>query len=267
LWSHEAKSVQMWLSVDPLAEKYYTLSPYNYAGNIPTRFIDYDGKDFGISFKNGAITISQTWYHDSKDSTEDLLQKAIDYINSNSGKYGVQTKNGDIIPVNFEINFSNKEDVTYDDGFINNHSKNQDLARKGGTANYMSLAGMELVNSCNAKGIALEGGDDTKYYYDANDNTGNNADAGTVGHEIMHTLGMSHSAIGKIGTNMTKDGIGGMLLYASKNGKNINIKLSNIIQNAYLGSPGESISKGDKPSVINTDNNKIKLSGTIVEIK
>jgi hypothetical protein len=49
--SHEAKSVQMWLSVDPLAEQYRKWSPYTYCVNSPLRFVDPDGMrvaNFGI---------------------------------------------------------------------------------------------------------------------------------------------------------------------------------------------------------------------------
>ena len=37
----------VWLSVDPLAEKYPSLSPYVYAGNNPVKYVDYDGRYFG----------------------------------------------------------------------------------------------------------------------------------------------------------------------------------------------------------------------------
>lgn len=41
----DTKEQARWLSVDPLSEKYYDLSPYNYCWNNPTNVIDPDGRD------------------------------------------------------------------------------------------------------------------------------------------------------------------------------------------------------------------------------
>lgn len=43
--SHEAESVQWFISVDPLAEKYPNISPYVYCINNPINVIDPDGRD------------------------------------------------------------------------------------------------------------------------------------------------------------------------------------------------------------------------------
>ena len=41
-----------WLSIDPLAEKYYSLAPYNYVANNPLKYIDPDGQDIILIFRS-----------------------------------------------------------------------------------------------------------------------------------------------------------------------------------------------------------------------
>ena len=48
----------MWLSIDPLADKYPNISPYNYCMWNPVKLVDPDGKDvvlvmYGVTFING----------------------------------------------------------------------------------------------------------------------------------------------------------------------------------------------------------------------
>ena len=44
---HYHPTLSIWLSVDPLADKYPGVSPYTYCGNNPVRLVDPDGREIG----------------------------------------------------------------------------------------------------------------------------------------------------------------------------------------------------------------------------
>jgi RHS repeat-associated protein len=52
--------IMRFTTVDPLAEKYYSVSPYAYCGNNPVRFVDPDGKGVFESIKNYFGNISKS---------------------------------------------------------------------------------------------------------------------------------------------------------------------------------------------------------------
>jgi len=52
-----------WTTPDPLAEKYYSISPYAFCNNNPVNFVDLDGRDIWHINKNGVIT----WEEESEE--------------------------------------------------------------------------------------------------------------------------------------------------------------------------------------------------------
>ena len=42
-----ASELSMWLSTDPMSDKYPSLTPYNYCANNPIKLIDPNGEEFG----------------------------------------------------------------------------------------------------------------------------------------------------------------------------------------------------------------------------
>ncbi|MEE0997835.1 MAG: RHS repeat-associated core domain-containing protein [Paludibacteraceae bacterium] len=67
----------MWLSTDPLFEKYVGMSPYNYCAGNPVMLVDPDGRDAEISINDeeGCITIKANIILDGSHASEELANK------------------------------------------------------------------------------------------------------------------------------------------------------------------------------------------------
>ena len=59
-----------WLSQDPMAEKYYPISPYAYCAGNPVNLVDPDGMDWYYLHQDGTITFG---FEDNYDEDNDYL--------------------------------------------------------------------------------------------------------------------------------------------------------------------------------------------------
>ncbi len=89
------------MSIDPLCEKYYWISPYAYCMNNPVRYVDPDGRDgmvTGKGTKEDPYIITAVYYYNKGSLNNDQLSglnAAISSYNKSGGKDGVKVKNAD----------------------------------------------------------------------------------------------------------------------------------------------------------------------------
>ena len=82
----DVAGVPMWTSVDPLAEKYYNVSPYAYCGGNPVILVDPDGRSTKVkSLENGTY---QVFGGDINDKDRNIYV----YTQDENGDYSVKGK-------------------------------------------------------------------------------------------------------------------------------------------------------------------------------
>ena len=168
-------SICRWTSIDPMAEKYYSFSPYNYCGGNPVNLVDPDGKRFYKKTVGNTIYISATYSANLKSSPS--AQSAIAFWNNR--KNDSVTIEGKTYRIKYKL--SVKEDR------FNRGTRIADNS-------YSVLPDSKLSE--------LETGntDETGRVIKVKESWANTNDKGkkstTGAHEIGHTLGMHHDETG-----------------------------------------------------------------------
>ena len=210
-----------WGVVDPMAEKYTRMSPYSYVGNNPAIFVDYDGRDFGMSIdmKKGTITITGNYYALSRDMN--AARGAVDKWNNVSGKYSYTYKDSNGVQKSLKVVFSltTTEVKSTAKADLKSALDND----KSGTSNSF-IQDDKVMNTRkpNIDGITVGGKEITERSTSSDD---------TGGHEVGHTLGlndapaissdiMTHTS--ESGDTINADYIQGILSYYDGNVSNPN---------------------------------------------
>ena len=159
-----SSELSIWLSVDPMSDKYASLSPYVYCADNPIKLVDPNGEDYEtiIDKENKTITIKAIYYAEDKD--KNALQKGVDAWNQQSGKYSLTIENGE-----YEGSYS----INFDLSIADVDSKNNPL---DGISNSFET----ITDETDYRGVTNDGRT-IRVRQDAPERT--------IIHEIGHTLG------------------------------------------------------------------------------
>jgi RHS repeat-associated protein len=170
--------IARWFVVDPLAHKYFPLSPYVYVANDPVKYIDPNGKDFTISVTRGkdgsitGVTIEATVYIQGDGASE----KRANELNSFAAK-NMTKKKADYIDVGFKVNYVYNADIKEKD--LKDGENILTFTSEDGRSNVIGKTEKtsegELITYAGRTGVIKNRG----------------ASSNTILHETYHLLGLS----------------------------------------------------------------------------
>ncbi|MCR4878697.1 MAG: hypothetical protein K5901_05225 [Bacteroidales bacterium] len=179
--------LSVWLSVDPMAAKYPSLSPYTYCADNPVKSVDPNGEDYVVVVEGNTITIKAKYYV-TKD-TRKGVEEAIRNFKEQAPYLSYTSQEGKTYSIKFDLTIAGEFDTP------EQAKQAKKDNGKCGYANYC-VSGETLIPDGSDKpalGQTLKGTDITIRTDRAND------DYRTFIHEIGHTLGFGHWMFGVMG--------------------------------------------------------------------
>ena len=135
-----------WMQVDPLAEKYYSWSPYNFCVGNPLKYVDMDGREILITDSNGQTTAYAVGME--YNGNDQFMQQTIAYLNAisevDAGKY-VINELGSSQKI---FNFKNEPSVAGDNSF--------QFIPKNNTIKAAAVLNRDMSNFQKSEGISHE---------------------------------------------------------------------------------------------------------------
>ena len=177
-------NIMMWLSVDPMSDKYPSMSPYMYCAGNPIGLKDPNGEDFDpkIDHEKKTITINAIYYTATQNKSK--LQNAIDVWNKQSGNYYFQPEgSSDKYTINFNLKIAEGNYATDNDAY--NAMANNWGANLYKVSDILKDAEGNRVDGAN--GVTLSNSQMTVLP---------DSKLRTSGHEVGHTLGIDEMSRG-----------------------------------------------------------------------
>ena len=181
----------MWLSVDPMWEKYAGMSPYNYCMGNPVKLVDPDGEDAkvkGSGTEDDPYVITAVYFYDDRideDSQKGLISAISSY--NNKGKLWKVGKRSERKFVKFDLSAEKVENA---DLTLRKDKKIDDIFSFGNIVDKKANEG--AFGSSDFRSISINSdkidSDVEKYGYNKS-----SLIKSTWIHEIGHNLGLDHS--------------------------------------------------------------------------
>lgn len=178
-----SSDLSIWLSVDPMASKYPSLSPYVYCANNPVKLVDPNGEDYEVVWDDNTITIKATYYTQNSNQAE--LNEQLEYWNSLSKFIFVEGKGKDAkqYTIKFDLQLAKNEDGSFMSFETDDAARQAANLGQGKPNNFME----KNFFSADSYGVTYYG---NHIQWDSN-----KSKARSLIHEIGHTLGMHHHGI------------------------------------------------------------------------
>jgi RHS repeat-associated protein len=134
-----------WMNMDPMAEKYFGASPYNYVLNSPVNSIDPDGMDVYLLTESGKTILALKEKDKKTDTMYAVSNSSITDITSPTGTRESSPSIFDMKDTNGDGQFSKEDGVTVKSGLIGQLGK----ASNKGDGSYLSTSEYSKENENN----------------------------------------------------------------------------------------------------------------------